>query len=363
MQNVYGVIMAGGVGKRFRPLSSPQRPKQFLDILGTGRTFLQQTYDRLTQFIPPTNIMVVTSAQYRSFVEEQLPDMPKDAILCEPLRRNTAPCIAYAAYRLRSINPQAAMIVTPSDHLVLRQAEFEQTLRSAVRYAQTGDKLVTIGIKPSRAETGYGYIQVSEGAGSGEELGICKVKTFTEKPSQELAQVFIDSGEFYWNSGMFIWSVQSICRALEEYMPEMAKLFAAGSDCYGSAKEEDFIAKTYSDCKAISIDYGVMEKADNAYVICANLGWSDLGSWTSLYLNLEKDADGNAVSDSGVSLCDVKNCLIKTPADKLVVIHGLSDFVVAAAADVLMICPRSQAEEVAQAVDTLQLEREILVKN
>jgi mannose-1-phosphate guanylyltransferase len=360
MKNTYGVIMAGGVGKRFRPLSRTMRPKQFLDILGTGRTFIQQTYDRLSQFIPAENIIVVTGEDYRSLVAEQVPQVLPNNILCEPSRRNTAPCIAYAAYRLRQINPNATMVIAPSDHFITNDAEFERTIRDAVRFAQMGNSLVTIGIKPSRPETGYGYIQISEGAGSGEELGICKVKTFTEKPNIDLAKIFVESGEFYWNSGIFIWTIDSICKALDEHLPETAKLFSAGNDKYNTSQEAEFIAKTYAECKAISIDYGVMEKVENAYVLCANFGWSDLGNWTSLYINLAKDEQGNAIANSNVVMQDVSNSLIKTPPEKLVVLQGLDGYLVVDIADVLLVCPRGNAEDVAQIVDRALLEKGIL---
>jgi mannose-1-phosphate guanylyltransferase len=359
MQNVYGVIMAGGVGKRFRPMSRPERPKQFLDILGTGRTFIQQTYDRLAQFMLPQNILVVTGDSYRDLVAEQLPQVLAHNILCEPMRRNTAPCIAYAAHKLRATNPDAIMVVVPSDHLITNDAEFARAIRDAVRFAQTSNNLVTIGIKPTRPETGYGYIQISEGAGSGAELGICKVKTFTEKPNVELAKTFVASCEFYWNSGMFIWSVDTICRALDTYMGDTAKLFAAGSSKYNTPQEAAFIAQTYSECESISIDYGVMEKAENTYVICANFGWSDLGSWTSLYLNLPKDANGNAVANSNVVLQNVKNSLIKTPPDKLVILQDLDGYLVVDIDDELLICPRKDAEETAQIVDRVRLEKKL----
>jgi mannose-1-phosphate guanylyltransferase len=351
--------MAGGVGKRFRPLSSPQCPKQFLDVLGIGRTFIQMAYDRLTNLIPSQNIVVVTNEIYRDLVAQQLPMVSPNNILCEPMRRNTAPCIAYAAYKLRQINPDAVMVVTPSDHVINNDAEFCRTIKDAIRFAQTGDNLVTIGIKPSRAETGYGYIQVSEGAGSGEELGICKVKTFTEKPNQELAEVFLASGEFYWNSGMFIWTVGSICNALEAYLPDIAKSFAIGAGTYYSDAEPAFVQTTYAHCKSISIDYGVMEKAENTYVLCANFGWSDLGSWTSLYMTLPKDKNGNVLANSNVIMRNVSNSLVRTPPEKLVILQGLNDYLVIDVGDVLMVCPSSNAEDAANLIDIALLEKKI----
>jgi mannose-1-phosphate guanylyltransferase len=355
--------MAGGIGSRFWPLSRAEKPKQFLDVLGTGRTFIQQTFDRLTQIIPPENILVVTGIPYRELVHEQLPQVLEQNILCEPMRRNTAPCIAYATYKLLQNNPDAIMVIAPSDHLILNDAEFIATIKNAVSFAQSGNNLVTIGIKPTRPETGYGYIQITEGAGSGEQLGICKVKTFTEKPNAEIAQTFVNSGEFYWNSGMFIWTLAGIRQAMEKHLPAMTKLFAAGADKYNTPQESKFIEEIYAECKPISIDYGVMEKADNVYVICASFGWSDLGSWTSLYLQLPPDDNQNAVGVSNVVLQNVSNTLVHTSARKLTVLHQLDGYLVVDTPDVLLVCKRGDDNEIKQIVNLVKLEKDNAMYN
>ncbi|MDR1417072.1 MAG: mannose-1-phosphate guanylyltransferase, partial [Prevotellaceae bacterium] len=330
MQNpVYGIIMAGGVGSRFWPLSRNAKPKQFLDILGVGRTFIQQTFDRLTKIIPPENIVVVTSASYKELVAEQLPLVPQSNVLLEPLRRNTAPCIAYATYKLLAKMSDATVVVAPSDHLIMNEPEFIRVVEQAIHEAETGKNLITIGIKPNRPETGYGYIQVAESAENSAGKEVRRVKTFIEKPTIDMAEILVKSGEFVWNSGIFIWTLQTIRAALQAHLPNLSKLFEADSSAYYTAAEEQLIFGAYNDCKAISIDYGVMEKAENVYVICADFGWSDLGTWTSLYLQLEKDDNGNALPpgsaphSGSVAMDKVKNCLVHAPSKKLVMLHGL----------------------------------------
>jgi mannose-1-phosphate guanylyltransferase len=347
--------MAGGIGSRFWPLSRNAKPKQFLDILGVGRTFIQQTFDRLTKIIPPENIVVVTSCSYKDLVMEQLPLVPEDNILLEPLRRNTAPCIAYATHKLLAKMSDATVVVAPSDHLILNEPEFIRVIKQAMREAESGKNLVTIGIKPSRPETGYGYIQVSESAETAKSKALCRVKTFTEKPTIEMAKLFVDSGEFFWNSGIFIWTLQTIRTALKTHLPEISKLFEAGSDAYYTAGEEQLILNTYNECKAVSIDYGVMEKAENVYVICADFGWSDLGTWTSLYLQLEKDSDDNVLQSGNVVLDNVKNCLVHTPAEKLVVLQELDSYLVVDTNDVLMVCKRGNENEQKQLINNTLL--------
>jgi mannose-1-phosphate guanylyltransferase len=356
MQNkTYGVIMAGGIGSRFWPLSRNAKPKQFLDILGVGRTFIQQTFDRLTRLIPPENIVVVTGQSYKDLVMEQLPLVKEENVLLEPFRRNTAPCIAYAAYKLLKKNPNATMVVAPSDHLILNEAEFEATLKKAISFAEQGETLITIGIKPSRPETGYGYIQIVETVEEARGKDVCKVKTFTEKPNLEMAKVFVDSGEFFWNSGIFVWSLQSIKSSLEAHLPEVCRLFAAGRDAYYTPAEPQFILDAYAECKAISIDYGVMEKSENVHVICADFGWSDLGTWTSLYLQSEKDERGNALLSDSVALDEVSGCLVRTPRGKLVVLQGLDGYLVVDTNDVLMVCKRSDESELKQLINNTLL--------
>ncbi|MDR1341910.1 MAG: mannose-1-phosphate guanylyltransferase [Prevotellaceae bacterium] len=352
MQNpVYGIIMAGGVGSRFWPLSRNAKPKQFLDILGVGRTFIQQTFDRLTKIIPPENIVVVTSASYKELTAEQLPQVPQSNILLEPLRRNTAPCIAYATYKLLAKMSNATVVVAPSDHLIMNEAEFIRVIKQAIREAEAGENLITIGIKPNRPETGYGYIQMTESAEKSKSEEVRRVKTFIEKPTVDMAKILVKSGEFVWNAGIFIWTLQTIRTALQAHLPDLSKLFEAGSSAYYAADEAPFIANAYNECRAISIDYGVMEKAENVYVICADFGWSDLGTWTSLYLQLEKDASGNALppgstlQSGNVALDNAKDCLVYAPAEKLVVLQGLDSYLVVDTNDVLMVCKRGNDNE------------------
>lgn len=356
MQNTtYGVIMAGGIGSRFWPLSRNAKPKQFLDILGTGRTFIQQTFDRLTKIIPPENILVVTSSSYKDLVAEQLPLVREDNILLEPLRRNTAPCIAYATYKLLTKVSNATVVVAPADHLILNEAEFIRVMHQAMQLAESGENLITIGIKPSRPETGYGYIQVAKNAKTPRCSAAYRVKTFTEKPNLDMARLFVDSGEFFWNSGIFIWTLQAIRAAFEVHLPNVGALFEAGSEVYYTPREEQLIRSIYAECKAISIDYGVMEKAENVHVICADFGWSDLGTWNSLYLQAEKDDRENVLQQGNVAAYSVRGCLVHAPAEKLVVLQDLDGYLVVDANDVLMICKRNNDNELKQLINNTLL--------
>ncbi len=341
MTNTYVVIMAGGVGTRFWPFSRQRYPKQFHDVLGTGRTLLQQTADRFAGVCPPENIYIVTSADYKELCQQQLPELGDEQILCEPIARNTASCIAYACYKIAQRDPDANIVVAPADHIILKEHEFRRTIRIALNATNKQDVLVTLGIKPSRPDTGYGYIQYHPEA-DGE---VRKVKTFTEKPPLELAQQFMDSGEFVWNAGIFVWNVQAIIRAFEQHLPETAEIFAEGHADYYTDQERHFIDKAYSQCKAVSIDNGVMERADNVYVVLSDFGWSDLGTWKSLYEVSEKNNDQNVI-DGQVLLYDTKNCIIKTPHDRLVAINGLDGYIVAEYDNVLMICRKEDEQKV-----------------
>lgn len=345
------VIMAGGIGSRFWPLSRNHKPKQFLDILGTGKTFIRATYERFTRIIPKENFWVVTGNDYGDLVSEQIPEIDKKQILCEPLRRNTAPCIAYATYKILQNNPNAKVVVTPSDHLILNEQNFLEVMLNSLDFAGSHDALVTIGLKPSRPEIGYGYIQVDEKKDKICRDTICKVKTFTEKPNLETAKLFVQSGEFYWNSGIFIWGIQSIKKALEENLPDIASAFAQGGEIYNTAQEAEFIKNTYSVCSNISIDYGVMEKAKNVYVFGADFGWSDLGTWNSLYLHSQKDENENGIFGEKVYMKNVESSLIhEVDSQKLVVIKGLDNYLVADTKNVLLICPRENEEKIKQLV-------------
>jgi len=343
-KNLYCVIMAGGIGSRFWPLSRVDKPKQFIDILGTGKSLLQQTFERMSQVCPRENILIVTSSAYSSLVNEQIPNLSPDQVLLEPLRRNTAPCITYATYKIKQKNPNAIAIVAPSDHLILNEDIFLDTILKAAEFASNSNALITLGIRPSRPETGYGYIQI--GKPVKEVPSLFKVKTFTEKPNLELAQKFLESGEFYWNSGLFIWSIASISAALESYLPEVNSLFKELLPIYGTEKETETIATAYSECRNISIDYGVMEKADNVYVFCSEFGWSDLGTWGSLYTHLPHDPNGNAAIAQQLMLYQTSNSIFNIPKTKLAVIQGLDDYIVVDTKDVLLICKKQDEQQI-----------------
>ncbi|MCB2197133.1 MAG: mannose-1-phosphate guanylyltransferase [Bacteroidetes bacterium] len=355
MENNYCVIMAGGVGSRFWPLSRTHKPKQFLDILGTGRSLLQMTFDRFIQVCPVENIYIVTSQIYKETIHEQLPELKEEQVLLEPARRNTAPCIAYANYKILKKNPKANIVTAPSDHLILREDEFIKVIQEGLSFVSDKDAMLTLGIKPSRPETGYGYIQVNGNKHEPENKNINKVKTFTEKPNKELAKVFYESGEFFWNAGIFIWSLKSIMKAFEAHLPEIDSLFKEGIDYYNTDKENDFIAETYSDCKNISIDYGVMEKADNVYVYCSNFGWADLGTWGSLHENISKDEQENSIIGDKVFAYDLKNCIVNMPEDKLVVLQGLENYIVVDSDGILLVCRKEDEQEIKQYVNDVKL--------
>ena len=348
VQSTYLVVMAGGIGSRFWPFSRTSHPKQFHDVLGVGRSMLQLTVDRFAGICPPENVFVVTNRDYTTLVQEHLPHLPADQILGEPIGRNTAPCIAYASYRIAQRDPKATIIVTPADHAVLNEEEFRRLMRLAVTAAQENEVLLTLGIQPSRPDTGYGYIQyMDEQSLPGGQFH--KVKTFTEKPNLELAKMFVESGDFLWNSGLFVWRADAIIHAFHQYLSDVAEVFDEGESQLGTDQETAFIDNAYSHCRNISIDYGVMEKADNVYVLPADFGWSDVGTWDSLHRIGKQDANGNMVSGD-VLLYDTIGCVIKTPSERLVVVQGLEDFIVAEYDNVLLICKRSEEQRVKEFV-------------
>ncbi len=355
MENNYCVIMAGGVGSRFWPLSRMNKPKQFLDILGTGRTLLQMTFDRFQSICPVENIYIVTSTIYKEIILEQLPELTEEQILLEPARRNTAPCIAYANYKIFKKNPNANIVTAPSDHLILKEDEFKKVIKEGLEFASKKDALLTLGIKPSRPETGYGYIQVNGNKNITENKNIYKVKTFTEKPDKKLAKVFHESGEFFWNSGIFIWSLKSIMKAFETNLPEIDALFRDGISIYNTEKEPEFISHTYYECKNISIDYGIMEKADNVYVYCSDFGWADLGTWGSLHENSSKDDNKNAILGNNVFSYELENCIVNMPKDKLVVLQGLKDLIIVESDNILLVCKKEDEQEIKQYVNDVKL--------
>jgi len=341
------VIMAGGIGSRFWPMSRTNYPKQFLDILNTGKTLIQSTFERFAAFIPVENIFVVTSNEYVNIVKKQLPKLPLQNILGEPSRKNTAPCIAYIACKLNEIDPQASLIVAPSDHLILDPIAFNKVCLEALTFVNKHNALITLGIKPTHPNTGYGYIQYEQQTVSD---NVYKVKTFTEKPNLEQAKIFISSGEFLWNAGIFVWQVKNILSAFEKYLPEMYDVFAAEKDKFNTTEEAQALQRIYPLCTNISIDFGIMEKADNVYVIPSSFGWSDLGSWNSAWENLEKDYLGNAAAGGHIIVFDTQRCMIQTPTNKLVVLQGMEDFIVVDTNDVLLICKREKEQDIKEYV-------------
>ncbi|HYK75981.1 MAG TPA: mannose-1-phosphate guanylyltransferase [Daejeonella sp.] len=348
MKDNYALIMAGGIGSRFWPISRTAFPKQFIDILGTGKTLIQHTYERFLKILPAENIFIVTNEAYVDLVKEQLPQLDENQILAEPIMRNTAPCIAYGCHKIYKLNPDACIVVAPSDHLIVDNESFVESIKQSLQTASTHDCLLTLGIKPSRPDTGYGYIQFNSAT---IDESFYKVKTFTEKPNLELARAFVQSGEFLWNAGIFVWSAKNILQAFANYLPEINDVFKEGNLVYNTSREQEFIQAAYYQCTNISIDYGIMEKADNVYVLPADFGWSDLGTWASVYELSEKDYVGNAVTPSDrVIMYDSSNCIVNVPENKLVVLQGLHDYIVVEDNNTLLICPRDQEQDVRRIV-------------
>ena len=363
-ENNYCVIMAGGVGSRFWPFSRNANPKQFLDFFGTGRSLLQMTIDRFRPIVPIENILIVTNVMYRDQVLKQIPDLQADQVLCEPARRNTAPCIAYAMARIKAMETtrrlsdskqigNAKIVVAASDHLILQEKKFRDVITQCFDFIEENDALVTLGMKPTRPETGYGYIQMQlqDGHNIADDLKldtICKVKAFTEKPNLEVAKKFIESGDFLWNSGIFIWNLRTIEAALQEHMPELAQKFMLGAEAIGTEKEDGFIQEIFPTCPSISIDYGLMEKAQNVYVMPSDFGWSDLGTWGSLYDLSEKDEAANVTLHCNASYYDSHGNIVTLPKGHLAVIQGLEDYIVSEANGVLLICKREDEQRIRQ---------------
>lgn len=348
--NRYCVIMCGGIGSRFWPYSRTNYPKQFIDFLGIGRTLLQMSYDRIKDLVLPQNIVVVANEMYAPLIKEQLPFLSDAHILLEPARRNTAPCISWAINHIKATNPNASIMVAPSDHLILKEDEFRKSIEKGFEFVETHDALLTLGIKPSRPETGYGYIQVGEKC----DEGISKVKTFTEKPNLELAKVFLETGEFFWNSGIFLWSASSIYKSLHENAPEICAVLDKGSEAYATANEMTFINQEFPNCPNISIDFAVMEKAKNVFVECVDFGWSDLGTWGSLYENSPKNKDGNVVQNCNTMLYESQNNIVAVKGEKMIVAVGLNDYIIADADDVLLICPKAEEQRIKHFVNDLK---------
>ena len=346
--NNHLVIMAGGVGSRFWPMSTEETPKQFIDVLGVGRSLLQLTRDRFESVVPHDNIWVVTNRKYVHMVQQQLPDMPTNHILCEPCRRNTAPCIAYVSWRIKAQDPKANIVVTPSDHIVTDPVEFRRVVSECLDFTADSDAIVTLGMKTSRPETGYGYIQADLSSSSLRNKKIFRVNSFNEKPDIETAKQYIKKNYYFWNADIFIWNVSTIVNAFRVYQPVMSKLFESLLPIYGTEKEQEEIDRTFPECDNISVDYAIMEKAEEIFVCPADFGWSDLGTWGSLQMQTRKDIYGNACIGNNITLVESHNCMIHTTQEKKVVVQGLDGYIVAENNDTLLICKLSEEQRIKQ---------------
>ena len=353
MNNRYTIIMAGGVGSRFWPLSRSEKPKQFLDILGRGETLIQQTFRRFKAVCPEENIFIVTNSDHKDLVIEQLGIDPS-RVLAEPFRRNTAPCLAYGTFRILEENPDAVIAVTPADHFIVKEDKFSEEIISCFEFARDNDALITLGIKPDRPETGYGYIQADQKKPVKGFKNLLKVKTFTEKPDLDLARVFLESGDFFWNSGIFIWNIKSILAAFEKHLPDTYSVFEEGKKLFGTEEEKSFILRTYAECRSISIDYGIMEKADNVYVMCTDIGWSDLGTWSSLYEHSARDKKHNAVVRGNIFSYNAKGNIYNILPEKIAVVQGLSDFIIVDSEDVLLIVRKEEEQNIKQYLEDVK---------
>jgi len=346
--NNHLVIMAGGVGSRFWPMSTAEHPKQFIDVLGTGKTLLQLTVERFGNLVAPENIWVVTNRKYADIVAAQLPDMPRSNILCEPCRRNTAPCIAYVSWRIKSRDPKANIVVTPSDHIVMNVKEFQRVIGECMKFTCDTDAIVTLGMKPNRPETGYGYIQANLGANSLRNKEIFRVDSFREKPDLETAKQYIKQPYYFWNAGIFIWNVHTIVNAFRMYQPTMAKIFESMLPIYGTENEQAIVDQRFPECDSISVDYAIMEKAEEIFVCPADFGWSDLGTWGSLHQQSHKDLYGNVCIGTDINMYESHNCIVHTTQEKRVVVQGLDGYIVAENNDTLLICKLSEEQRIKQ---------------
>ena len=342
------VIMAGGVGSRFWPMSTAEQPKQFIDVLGTGKTLLQLTVERFGDLIPAENVWVVTNERYADIVCKQLPDMPRSNILCEPCRRNTAPCIAYVSWRIKSQDSKANIVVTPSDHIVTNITEFQRIIRDCMKFTCDTDAIVTLGMKPTRPETGYGYIQANLASSSLRNKEVFRVDYFREKPDLETAKKYISKKNYFWNAGIFIWNVNTIVNAFRMYQPSIARIFESMLPFYGTEKEQAVINERFPECESISVDYAIMEKAEDIFVCPADFGWSDLGTWGSLLQQSHKDLYGNTCMGTDITLYDSHNCIVHTMQEKKVVVQGLDGYIVAENNDTLLICKLSEEQRIKQ---------------
>ena len=347
-QNNHLVIMAGGIGSRFWPMSTEERPKQFIDVLGVGRTLIQMTLDRFRGICPIENVWIVTNERYADLVHEQLPDVPVDHILQEPCRRNTAPCIAYVSWRIKMTDPKANVVVSPSDHIVTNVDEFRRVITSCLKFAGETDAVVTLGMKPTRPETGYGYIQADLTSNSPRNREIYRVDQFKEKPDLETAKHYISEHNFFWNAGIFVWSVETIVNALRVYAPRINNIFERIQNVMGTPQEQETINKVYPDCDNISIDYAVMENAEEIFVFPADFGWSDLGTWGSLLLQSQRDMYGNGLIGKNIHTFECRNCVVHTTQEKKVILQGLDGYIVAEHNDTLLVCKLSEEQRIKQ---------------
>ena len=346
IKNNHLVIMAGGVGSRFWPMSTPDYPKQFIDVLGCGRTLIQLTADRFKGICPPENVWVVTSEKYAETVKEQLPEIADDHILREPCRRNTAPCIAYVSWKIKARNPKANMVVTPSDHIVMDVTEFQRVIDAAMKFTADSDAILTLGMKPTRPETGYGYIEADLTIPSTSNKEVYRVYSFKEKPDLETAERYIKKNNFFWNAGIFVWNVSTVVNALRVYQPAISKIFERLLPYYYTEQEQEMINQNFPLCENISVDYAIMEKADEIFVFPSDFGWSDLGTWGSLHGNLPKDAHNNTQIVQNIKLYETRNCVIHTTQEKKVVVQGLDGYIVAEKDDTLLICRLSEEQRI-----------------
>ena len=344
--NNHLVIMAGGIGSRFWPMSTPERPKQFVDVMGCGRTLIQLTMDRFRGIVPAENVWVVTSAAYADMVHEQLPDVPVSNILKEPCRRNTAPCVAYVSWRIKAQSPRANVVVTPSDHIVLDQNEFQRVVKSALAFVNESDAMVTLGMKPTRPETGYGYIQADLSSPCARNREIFRVDQFKEKPNLEKAKEYIAQNNFFWNAGIFVWNINTIVNALRIYAPRISSIFESMLPVYGTQREQAVVNERFPECENISVDYAIMERAEEIYCFPASFGWSDLGTWGSLLENSERDRFGNALMGNDIRTFDTRNCIVHTTDERRVIVQGLDGYIVAEKDGVLLICKLENEQQI-----------------
>lgn len=349
--NHYITIMAGGVGSRFWPASTEDTPKQFLDILGVGKSLIRLTFERFLNLVPAERILIVTNKKYKKITQEHLPELPEENILCEPSRNNTAPCVAYTALRLQAMNPDAVFVTAPSDHVILKEEDFLDRIKEAFDFVGQNDAIVTLGIQPTRPDTGYGYIQMADG---GSPQGVNKVASFREKPNRTTAVEYLDSGDYLWNAGIFVWKASNLLLSFDKNEPEITKVLSQDLSKYNSPDEQEYIDKVYPDTPRISVDYAILERADNVYTIPSDIGWSDLGTWNSLHAYLDKDENDTVTLGAKTHLINTKDSIIRTDSDKVVVIKGLDNYIVVDEPGALLIYPKSDEQEIKQVVKDLK---------